>query len=144
MASEEDYEIMPANDLRVGHYAMMKGKTCKVLEIHRSKTGKHGGAKLHLVGLDIFSHKKVEDIIGSSKTLDVPLVRKEDFLIVSIEDEFLTIRLKDSSLRSDVEVPDVDDQKKISKHLQDGHTLVATLTTAMGMETYDSFKRKYK
>ena len=31
----------------------MKGKTCKVLEIHRSKTGKHGHAKVHLVGIDV-------------------------------------------------------------------------------------------
>ena len=63
----------------------MKGKTCKVLEITRAKTGKHGGAKLHLIGLDIFSHKKVEDIIGSTKTLDVPEVRKEDFRVSFIQ-----------------------------------------------------------
>jgi len=122
----------------------MKGKTCKVLEISRSKTGKHGGAKLHLVGLDIFSHKKVEDIVSSTKTLDIPEVKKEDFPIVSIEAEFLTVRLKDESTRSDIEVTDVNDLKKITKHLHDGHSLVAVLTTARGMETYDSFKRKYK
>jgi translation elongation factor P/translation initiation factor 5A len=81
MASEEDcdYEMIYANDLRVGNYAIMKGKTCKVLEIHRSKTGKHGSMKLHLVGLDIFSRKKVEDMINSSKTLDVPHVKKDDY-----------------------------------------------------------------
>ncbi len=61
----------------------MNQKPCKVLEIHRAKTGKHGGAKLHLVGLDLFSHKKVEAIVPTSHTLNIPIVKKEDFQVMN-------------------------------------------------------------
>jgi translation initiation factor 5A len=143
MASSEDYEIVAANDLREGNYALMKGKTCKVLEIHRSKTGKHGGAKLHLVGLDLFTRRKVEDIIQSTHTLNVPQVKKDDYKIMSLQGDTLVLQAKDMTTREDIQVPESDDQKKIAKHLRDGHNVYCVVVSAMGKETYDSFKRKY-
>ena len=49
---------------------MIKGKPCKVLNISVSKTGKHGHAKCNFTATDIFTGKKLEDMVKKLKNLD--------------------------------------------------------------------------
>jgi translation initiation factor 5A len=46
-----------------------------------SKTGKHGSAKVHLVGLDIFTGKKLEALYGSTDDVTLPEIDKVDMLV---------------------------------------------------------------
>uniref|UniRef100_A0A7N0V9I6 Eukaryotic translation initiation factor 5A n=1 Tax=Kalanchoe fedtschenkoi TaxID=63787 RepID=A0A7N0V9I6_KALFE len=70
---------------------VIKGRTCKVVEVSTSKTGKHGHAKCHFVAIDIFNGKKVEDIVPSSHNCDVPHVTRTDYQLIDIsEDGFVT------------------------------------------------------
>ncbi|XVF48415.1 hypothetical protein PTKIN_Ptkin03bG0188300 [Pterospermum kingtungense] len=54
-----------------GTYIVIKGRPCKVVQVSTSKTGKHGHAKCHFVGIDIFNGEKLEDIVPSSHNCDV-------------------------------------------------------------------------
>ena len=61
--------------------AFFQSRPCKIVEMSTSKTGKHGHAKVHMVGLDIFNNKKYEDICPSTHNMDVPNVSRKDFQV---------------------------------------------------------------
>lgn len=79
--------------LRKNGHVMIKGRPCKVMEMSTSKTGKHGHAKVHLVGLDIFTNKKYEDICPSTHNVDVPNVNRSDFQVRSLKTYLLLYQL---------------------------------------------------
>lgn len=71
----------------------MQSRPCKIVEMSTSKTGKHGHAKVHLVGLDIFSGKKYEDICPSTHNMDVPFVKREDYQVSAYSNFFIYIHI---------------------------------------------------
>merc|ERR1719217_1503811 len=86
---------------------MIKGHPCKVSDVSTSKTGKHGHAKCHFVAIDIFTGKKMEDLVPSSHTTSVPFVEKEEFQCIDVdEDSFITVIDANGETRSDLKTPD--------------------------------------
>eukprot|EP00439_Symbiodinium_sp_Y106_P011788 s7301_g1.t2 len=70
-----------AGEVRKGSHLMIKGRPCKCVEVSTSKTGKHGHAKAHIVAIDIFTGKKMEDLCPVSHNLEVPFVKREVSLL---------------------------------------------------------------
>lgn len=71
--------------LRINGHIVIKGRPCKIVDMSTSKTGKHGHAKIHFVGIDIFTGKKLEDVVPSTYNSDVPSVHKEEYQLVCLD-----------------------------------------------------------
>lgn len=141
---EEDFEggnagasetyPMQCSALRKNGYVVIKSRPCKIVEMSTSKTGKHGHAKVHLVGLDIFTGKKYEDICPSTHNMNVPNVSRTDFQCVSIEDGYLSLLSDGGDMREDIKVPDSDVGKEITTKSDAGESFLVTILSAMGEE----------
>ena len=122
-------------------YAVLKGKPCKIVETSTSKTGKHGHAKVHLVGIDIFTGKKYDEICPSTHNMLVPIVGKKEYLLVDITDDgFLSLMNDDGSTKDDLRLPE--DPPELKKQIVDAHKnsqasgkdVMVTVLSSMGME----------
>lgn len=90
--------------MRKGTYVMIKNHPCKVMEMSTSKTGKHGHAKVHYVGLDVFTGKKYEDICPSTHSINVPHVIRSEQTVIDVEDGFMSV-MDDEAKVSDIKAP---------------------------------------
>lgn len=73
---EQDFEVanagaastypVQANALKQGGFATLGGHPCKIINIAKSRPGKHGHAKVVLTGIDIFTGKKHDDGVSDS------------------------------------------------------------------------------
>ncbi|KAG7447303.1 eukaryotic translation initiation factor 5A-2 [Guyanagaster necrorhizus] len=135
---------MQCSALRKNGFVVIKNRPCKIVEMSTSKTGKHGHAKVHLVAIDIFTNKKLEDICPSTHNMDVPNVQRNEYQLVNIDEGFLNLMTQDGTPKDDVKVPEGDLGGQISKDFDDGKDLLVTIISAMGEEQAISYKEAPK
>lgn len=126
-----------AGALKKGSHVVIKGFPCKIIEYSTSKTGKHGHAKANIVGIDIFTGKKYEDISPSSHNMNQPVVTRKDFQLVDLDEEgYLTIMDDKNITRSDLRIePETDEvHKKTKADFDEGKDLIVTVLSALGKE----------
>jgi len=145
-----------AGQIRKGGYIMIKGKACKVKDVSVSKTGKHGHAKCKFAASDIFSGATCEELCPSSHTIDVPVVKKTDWMIQGLQDETYVLLMDDAGeMREDLQLPNVafstDDDANVSKLIKEYCALVdeganieiyCTVQAAIGLEKIIDVRKK--
>jgi translation initiation factor 5A len=126
-------------------FMMIKGKPCKILSISVSKTGKHGHAKCNFLAVDIFTGKKLEDMIPSSHGTTVPIVERNDWEIIDIEGDELTLMDEGGNQKADLNLPTFPDNmgEEIREAWNGGENQVmVTVQAAVGIEQVIAFKKE--
>lgn len=101
-----------------------------------SKTGKHGHAKVHLTGIDIFAGTKHEDLCPSTHNMDVPNVSRKDYQLNDIDaDGFMSLMNDCAETREDLKLPGGDLGNEIRTKFANEEVFMVTVLKAMGQET---------
>merc|ERR1711912_78880 len=145
-----------AGQIRKGGYIMIKGKACKVKDVSTSKTGKHGHAKCKFQAGCIFTGATCEELCPSSHTIDVPFVKKTDWMIQGLQDETYVLLMDDAGeMREDLQLPNVtyktDDDEMVTKLIKEYCQMVedgsdieiyCTVQSAIGLEKITDVRKK--
>jgi translation initiation factor 5A len=62
--------------LRVGGYMMIDGEPCHIVDITKSKPGKHGSAKARIVAIGVFDDQKRQFVKPVDLNAEVPIIDK--------------------------------------------------------------------
>ena len=155
-AGASDTISVEAGQVRKGGYIMIKGKPCKVKEVSVSKTGKHGHAKCKFSASDIFTGTTCEELCPSTHSIDVPIVKKTEWIITGIQDEnYVLLMNDDGDMREDLQLPNVsyktDDDIKNSALIKEYCNMVdngksidifCTILSAVGQEKITEIRKK--
>merc|ERR1712154_293451 len=143
-----------AGEIRKGSYLMIKGHPCKCTEVSTSKTGKHGHAKAHIVALDIFTGKKMEDLCPTSHNLEVPFVKRTEYQLLTADGDSgeVSLLMESGETKDDLNLPTfvkvgepTEDDGKVVKDILDGQEkgddMTVIVLEACGMEKIIACKR---
>lgn len=103
------------NSLRQNGHVILKSHPCQIVEMSTCKTGKHGSAKVHMVGIDIFTQKKYEEIFSSTATVDVPNIVRKEYQLLNINDGFLSLLDDKNNICDNIRLEDNDIGKQIEE-----------------------------
>lgn len=111
--------------LKSGNYIMVDEEPCIIKNTERSKSGKHGHAKVRVTCVGVFDDNKRSLTIPSGHMVEVPEILKGNAQINYIEDKIVNIMDLESYESLDVRWPDDEKEKEKLKKLQNNPSQMA-------------------
>ncbi len=102
---------MDVGELRVGGYMMIDGEPCKIMDITKSKPGKHGAAKARIVAIGVFDGQKRQFVKPVDANAEVPIIDKRPGQIFAINPTGVQIMDLETFEYLDAPFPDEEDLK---------------------------------
>jgi len=112
--------------LKTGQYLMVEDEPCVIKSTERSKSGKHGHAKIRVVCVGMFDNNKRSLTIPSGHMTEVPEIIKGNAQINFIEEDLINIMDVETYESIDVNWPQDDDLNKKLKAIQNDPDKIST------------------
>jgi len=73
-----------AGSLKIGSFIVIDDEPCRVVDIDKSKAGKHGSAKVRIVAIGVFDGKKRTYVGPVDAQVEVPIIEKKVGQVISV------------------------------------------------------------
>ncbi len=70
--------------LRVGGYMIIDGEACRIVDIAKSKPGKHGSAKARIVAIGVFDNQKRQFVKPVDLGAEIPIIDKRSGQVFAV------------------------------------------------------------
>lgn len=70
-------------DLKPGKYVVIDGIPCRVVEVQKSKPGKHGSAKARVTAIGIFDGQKKQLLKPVDANIEIPEVKRKNGQVIA-------------------------------------------------------------
>lgn len=92
--------------LKIGHYVVVDGEPCKIVEYEKSKPGKHGAAKARIVAISVLTGQKKNIISPVDGKVEVPMIDKKTAQVISISGNVLQLMDMESYQTFETDMPE--------------------------------------
>ncbi|HDD26009.1 MAG TPA: translation initiation factor IF-5A [Acidilobales archaeon] len=100
--------------LKKGSYIVIGGEPCRIVEITKAKTGKHGSAKAHVVAIGVFTGTKRTLVAPVSQKVEVPIIEKRTGQVLAITGDTLQIMDLETYETFEIEMPEEEIASKLA------------------------------
>jgi len=98
MEATQILKPIEAGNAKKNMHLLLNGKTCKIVDLSGSKTGKHGHLKVAITGIDIFSGNKIMQIYPGHFSLYEVEVQKKECQLVNVSGEDIEVLNEDNEI----------------------------------------------
>ncbi|KYH41872.1 MAG: translation initiation factor eIF-5A [Candidatus Bathyarchaeota archaeon B26-2] len=102
--------------LKAGSYVIIDGEPCRIVEMTKSKPGKHGSAKARVVAIGVFDGVKRSFVKPVSAQVEVPMIEKRGGQVIATLPS--TLQVMDLETYEIFETPFPEDEKLRDKITQ--------------------------
>lgn len=113
------HKIAEAGSLKEGKYVILDGEPCRIVSTEKSKTGKHGHAKVRLTAIGLFDGSKRSVVYPADTSVEVPVIDKRSGQVISVSDTSVTVMDLESYQTFEMALPEEEDLKgKLASGMQ--------------------------
>jgi translation initiation factor 5A len=98
-------EYAELGELKEGSYIVIDGEPCRIVEISKAKTGKHGSAKVHVVAIGLFTGSRKTLVGPSDQRVEVPIIDKRIGQVIAVLGDKVQIMDKETFETFEADMP---------------------------------------
>ena len=111
------FKMAKVGELKNGNYAIINGEPSQIVQIQKSKPGKHGSAKFRCTAISLFDGRKQSFVSSTSANIQIPIVDKRSGQVLSVTPNSVQIMDLENYETMDISIPN---DEEIASKLEAG------------------------